>query len=159
MVWLLKGLPLIVRVFLGLVFLAASVQKVVNPADFAQIVSRYQILPAPLVNPAAIGSLIRVFFAAWLTTQVLNRYRLSRFFAYPPLVLLALAGERERVNEIAAEIDAVPFGYLALMRAVHSCRCGAPFDLDATPRLARYVEDADFEWPPVSPVDWPLKGW
>ena len=30
------------------------------------------------------------FFAAWLTTQLLNRYRLSRFFAYPPLVLLAL---------------------------------------------------------------------
>lgn len=29
--------------------------------------------------------------AAWLTAQLLNRYRLSRFFAYPPLVLLALA--------------------------------------------------------------------
>jgi hypothetical protein len=29
--------------------------------------------------------------AAWLTVQLLNRYRLSRFFAYPPLVLLALA--------------------------------------------------------------------
>jgi len=31
------------------------------------------------------------FAAAWLTAQLLNRYRLSRFFAYPPLVLLALA--------------------------------------------------------------------
>lgn len=29
--------------------------------------------------------------AAWLTAQLLNRYRLSRYFAYPPLVLLALA--------------------------------------------------------------------
>ena len=29
--------------------------------------------------------------AAWLTTQLLNRYRLSRFFAYPPLVFLATA--------------------------------------------------------------------
>jgi hypothetical protein len=29
--------------------------------------------------------------AAWLTAQLLNRFRLSRFFAYPPLVLLALA--------------------------------------------------------------------
>jgi hypothetical protein len=29
--------------------------------------------------------------AAWLTAHLLNRYRLSRFFAYPPLVLLALA--------------------------------------------------------------------
>ena len=29
--------------------------------------------------------------AAWLTALLLNRYRLSRFFAYPPLVFLALA--------------------------------------------------------------------
>jgi hypothetical protein len=40
--------------------------------------------------PLLIASLLG-FFAAWLTTQLLNRYRLSRFFAYPPLVLLALA--------------------------------------------------------------------
>jgi type II secretory pathway component PulF len=29
--------------------------------------------------------------AAWLTAQLLNRFRLSRFLAYPPLVLLAMA--------------------------------------------------------------------
>jgi hypothetical protein len=29
--------------------------------------------------------------AAWLTAHLLNRYRLSRFFAYPPVVLLSLA--------------------------------------------------------------------
>ena len=29
--------------------------------------------------------------AAWLTAQLLNRFRWSRFFVYPPLVLLALA--------------------------------------------------------------------
>jgi hypothetical protein len=29
--------------------------------------------------------------AAWVTAQMLNRFRLSRFCAYPPLVLLALA--------------------------------------------------------------------
>ena len=31
------------------------------------------------------------FTLAWLSGRVLNRYRLSRFFFYPPLVLLALA--------------------------------------------------------------------
>ena len=31
------------------------------------------------------------FGAAWLTANQLNRYRLSRFFAYPPAVLLSLA--------------------------------------------------------------------
>ena len=40
--------------------------------------------------PLLIASLIGAV-AAWLTTQLLNRYRLSRFFAYPPVVLLALA--------------------------------------------------------------------
>jgi len=28
--------------------------------------------------------------AAWLTVSLLNRYRLSRFFVYPPVVFLAL---------------------------------------------------------------------
>ena len=31
------------------------------------------------------------FVLASLTARMLNRYRLSRFFAYPPLGLLALA--------------------------------------------------------------------
>ena len=29
--------------------------------------------------------------AAWLTAVLLNRYRLSRFFVYPPLIFLALS--------------------------------------------------------------------
>lgn len=28
--------------------------------------------------------------AAWLTARLLNRFRLSRYFYYPPLVLIAL---------------------------------------------------------------------
>jgi hypothetical protein len=40
----------------------------------------------PMLIAAMLG-----FFLAWLTARALNRYRLSRFFAYPPLVLLALA--------------------------------------------------------------------
>jgi hypothetical protein len=40
--------------------------------------------------PLLIASLLGVIMA-WLSGRVLNRYRLSRFFFYPPLVLLALA--------------------------------------------------------------------
>jgi hypothetical protein len=40
----------------------------------------------PLLIAAILGLLL-----AWLTAQMLNRYRLSRFFSYPPLVFLALA--------------------------------------------------------------------
>ncbi len=41
-------------------------------------------------SPLLIASTIGVAAAA-LTALVLNRYRLSRFFFYPPLVFLALA--------------------------------------------------------------------
>jgi hypothetical protein len=40
----------------------------------------------PMLLAALLGSA-----AAWVSALLLNRYRLSRFFAYPPLVLLALA--------------------------------------------------------------------
>jgi hypothetical protein len=40
--------------------------------------------------PLLIASVLGVV-AAWLTALLLNRFRLSRFFWYPPLVFLALA--------------------------------------------------------------------
>lgn len=40
--------------------------------------------------PPLLIAVLLGFTAAWFTAHLLNRYRLSRFFAYPPLVLLAL---------------------------------------------------------------------
>ena len=40
--------------------------------------------------PLLIAALFGVVMA-WLTALLLNRYRLSRFFAYPPVVFLAMA--------------------------------------------------------------------
>jgi hypothetical protein len=40
----------------------------------------------PLLLAGIVGVVL-----AWLTVMVLNRYRLSRFFAYPPVVFIALA--------------------------------------------------------------------
>ena len=40
----------------------------------------------PLLPAAILGTLLAV-----LTAWLLNRYRLSRFFFYPPLVFIALA--------------------------------------------------------------------
>lgn len=73
------------------------------------------------------------------------------------MVAFSIVGEREHANEIAAAIDASPFGYLTLVRAVHSCACGAPFDLEATPDFGSRIEDAELPWPPSSPINWPLK--
>ncbi len=73
--------------------------------------------------------------------------------------MYAVSGERERANESAAEFDTMPFGYFSLLRAIHSCNCGAPFDLEATPNFAKRIRDAELPWPPRSPTDWPLKSW
>lgn len=40
--------------------------------------------------PLLIASILGVL-AAWATAMLLNRFRLSRFFWYPPVVFLALA--------------------------------------------------------------------
>ena len=45
---------LAVRLALGAIFVLASISKIAYPGAFAEIVSNYQILPATLVNPAAI---------------------------------------------------------------------------------------------------------
>lgn len=41
------------RIVLGLIFMAASVDKILHPAAFAEIVRNYQILPDLFVNPVA----------------------------------------------------------------------------------------------------------
>jgi TolB-like protein len=75
------------------------------------------------------------------------------------MISFARAGLRQRANETAAEIDAAPFGYLTLIRAIYSCICGAPFDLEATPDFAKRIEDAELPWPPLAPINWVLKDW
>jgi uncharacterized membrane protein YphA (DoxX/SURF4 family) len=49
-----KRIFLAVRLALGAIFVLASISKIAYPGAFAEIVSNYQILPAMLVNPAAI---------------------------------------------------------------------------------------------------------
>lgn len=77
----------------------------------------------------------------------------------PPVVSFAVIGDREAANKEAARIDALPNGYLTLMLFPTICRCGAPWDLDVTPNFAKLIDEANFSWPPPSPVDWPLKDW
>jgi TolB-like protein/tetratricopeptide (TPR) repeat protein len=71
----------------------------------------------------------------------------------------AAMGDRENANAAAALLDARPLGYMILLDIAGSCACGAPFDLEATPNLARAVDEAGLIWPPRRPIDWPLKNW
>ena len=72
---------------------------------------------------------------------------------------LAQLGERELANELAAEIDARPYGYLALTTNLYFCFCGKAWDIEYTPNFAAIIEEAEFPWPPESPISWPLKDW
>ena len=93
------------------------------------------------------------------TKSLLDQYELVETNKSSLMIAVARAGQREGANKIAAELDSGPFGYFKLIRAIHNCVCGAPFDLEATPDFARRIEDADLSWPPLSPINWPLKHW
>jgi len=71
----------------------------------------------------------------------------------------ARLGDRETVNRRAREVDARPLGYIFLLEAAYDCFCGAPFDLEATPNFAAKVNEAAMQWPPPSPIKFPLKTW
>ncbi len=45
---------LCLRLLLGALFIAASIDKIIHPADFANIIFNYQILPYNLINITAI---------------------------------------------------------------------------------------------------------
>ena len=45
-----------------------------------------EVFIPPMLLDAVLG-----LAAAWLTARLLNRFRLSRYFYHPPLVLIALA--------------------------------------------------------------------
>ena len=92
--------------------------------------------------------------------NLFDEYLAADYADYEILVTLAaVTGNRGVANNIAAEADSRPYGYLVLMQIPVTCACGAPFDLDVTPNFAKLLEDAEISWPPVSSTEWPLKDW
>lgn len=86
---------LICRLFIGAVFVAASVHKIIDPGDFAISVRNYMILPPALSNFAALtlpwvelfsGILLIVGIqtkpAALLTTAMLGIFLAAVIYAY-----------------------------------------------------------------------------
>jgi adenylate cyclase len=75
------------------------------------------------------------------------------------LVMNAQQGNHNEANRLAGLIDQRPFGYMVLMQAIYYCLCGAPFDLNAAPTYSSMLKESGLPWPPVKPIDFPLKGW
>jgi adenylate cyclase len=92
-------------------------------------------------------------------TQLGKLLQMRSGLVRPPLAQIAVVGDRDAANEMAARIDASPSGHLQLMVYPLICRCGAPFDLEATPNFAKLLDEAGFSWPPEAPINWPLKDW
>jgi adenylate cyclase len=75
------------------------------------------------------------------------------------LMVEASLGNREAANAYASKLDARFAGPFILVEIIKGCFCGAPFDLDATPNFKARIEEAGFNWPPASPIQYPAKDW
>lgn len=75
------------------------------------------------------------------------------------LVGAAVFGDRATANRVATRIDALTLGPATLLRIADRCGCGSPFDLEATPRLARLLSEGRLPWSPPAPIRFPLKDW
>jgi uncharacterized membrane protein YphA (DoxX/SURF4 family) len=84
-----RHLLIFTRLVLGTIFIAASLDKIAHPAEFAKIVYNYQLLPDSMVNGAAIvlpwlEALLGVLLVAglWLPgAAVLANVLLLAFFS------------------------------------------------------------------------------
>lgn len=74
-------------------------------------------------------------------------------------VLHAWGGDEQAANALAAAMDSLPNSEIPLTVLAHWCACGAPWNLEATPRYAAKLEQAKLPWPPGSPIALPLKDW
>ncbi len=91
-----------------------------------------------------------------LFEQFSNNPEASTFWE---LSYYAQSGDLANANRLAAALDGHHFAGPALATSVLWCNCGAPWDLEATPNFARLIQDAGFDWPPPSPIRFPLKTW
>ena len=75
------------------------------------------------------------------------------------LIVAAALGEHDTANALASKLDSGIAGPFILVQVISNCYCGAPFDLDATPNFKARIEEANFPWPPPSPINYPAKDW
>lgn len=69
----------------------------------------------------------------------------------------AWGGQFDTANQAAAEMDSHPYGSIALLNIVQWCACGAPWDIESTPNFEARITDGNIQWPPQSPMEFPLK--
>ena len=137
---------------LFMAYLALGRTEEARAASLRHIDEQDRLLLHRMTLAAAKGDAVE---ALELRDQVSQRFGTGSFSVWQHAVL----GEHAQANQVAAEWDARPLGFLELLDQIGSCICGAPFDLEVTPNFARLIGEAKLPWPPPSPIDWPLKDW
>lgn len=87
------------------------------------------------------------------------REELGESLRFSLMRLAAWSGDIEAANRIAMEVDSRPAGPTALLMGTFFCFCGAPFDIEATPNFKARFQETGLDWPPLSPIEFPLKSW
>ncbi|MBW2194475.1 MAG: DoxX family membrane protein [Deltaproteobacteria bacterium] len=95
-----KFFPFVCRIVLGGIFVYASVGKILYPADFAEAVANYQLLPVKLTNLAAITLPWLEFIAGLL---LLNGFKTqsSNLFSFFLLCVFSLGA----ISALARGLD------------------------------------------------------
>ena len=75
------------------------------------------------------------------------------------ITFLAITGQRNRVNQLAAVIDARQGGSTTLQESVDNCGCGAPFDIENTPNYSAVLKRSGISWPFAPRTKFPMKTW
>ncbi|NMP15594.1 hypothetical protein [Thalassotalea sp. Y01] len=83
----------------------------------------------------------------------------TRTYLMDDLVHANFIGDRDKANEIAAQLDKDPAGSFYLLQSILNCSCGATFDIEHTPTFARRLEQAQVSWPPQTLIKFPMKDW
>jgi TolB-like protein len=90
--------------------------------------------------------------------QAVDRsHSLYKMWKMNDIVEAALTGDRATANRLAAEIDTQPGSGLVLAVIAADSLCGAPFDLDATPRFKARLAESGLPWPPIHALKLPVR--
>jgi len=118
------------RIMLGIVFIWASWDKLMAPAEFARIIDNYQILPTPLIYPAALVlPWVEIVCGVFL---IINRYVKGSVFIVNLLLITFIAaylstlvrGVDTACGCFTVSLQAVKRSYLLFFRDVFFLMAG-----------------------------------
>jgi len=118
-----RGLFILFRLLIGFIFIYAGIEKILAPAEFAEAIDNYRMLPAALINILAIT-------LPWIELITGVLLIVGFFIKGSSLILLGLL----LIFAVAITIN--------IIRGVDiSCGCKTPWDLSDKISLRKLIEE------------------